>query len=314
MIAGTDISRLLGAYYGLKARDFRKTNVDNVTLRAQHEFEGGVTIRNTTRYGHSTQGYVRTQPDDQQGNVYGTNAADPARAGGYVWRRTNTRYSYAEGIINQTDLFGETSFLVLKHSFAASIELAWEKAANGSYVSNAATGTGIAAGSSQNPRCSTVMLARYNCTTVANPDPNDPWVSYASDTSTVLATIERGLPKTWTRSKVDSIGFSFFDTITITDNLLINLGGRYDRYETKVSPGLAATSTAERSWISRKDDLWNYQAGIIFKPTRASSIYVSTSSSATPPGSFLAQGSEGNGLNTSSQALTEALKIEKTRS
>jgi catecholate siderophore receptor len=105
-----------------------------------------------------------------------------------------------------------------------------------------------------------------------------------------------------------------FDTITITDSLLINLGGRYDRYETQVSPGLAATATTNRSWVSRTDDLWNYQVGIVFKPTPDSSIYASTSSAATPPGSYLAQGAEGNALNTTSQALTDALKIERTRS
>lgn len=313
-IGGVAVNRPRGAYYGLEERDFRKTNVDNFTIRAQHEFEGGITLRNTSRYGRSDQGYVWTQPDDQQGNVYGTNAANAATAGGLVWRRANTRYSYAEGMINQTDLFGELALLGMKHSFAASFEFAHEQAANGTYVSNAATGAAIATGSSQSPRCNANMIARFNCTTVGNPNPSDPWVSYASDTSSALATIERSLPKTWTLTKIDSYGASFFDTITITDQLLINLGGRYDRYETKVSPGLAATSTAERGWVSRTDDLWNYQAGIIFKPTPDSSIYVSTSSSATPPGSYLAQGSEGNGLNTGSQDLTDALKIEKTKS
>lgn len=301
---GTKVHRPRDAYYGLKDRDFRDNNVNNVTARIEHQFDGGITLRNTTRYGRSTQGYVWTQPDDQQGNVYAT---------GKVWRRINSRYSSAEGVINQTDLFGETTLFGMKHSFAASLEFARERAANGNYVSNAATGAAIATGSTT-VRCGPAMIARYNCTTVAGPNPNDPWVSYASDTSNVLAGIERSQSKTWTRTKVDSIGVSFFDTITITDQLLLNLGGRYDRYEVKVSPGLAATSTDDRKWVERTDDLWNYQAGLIFKPTPNSSIYVSTSSSATPPGSYLAQGSEGNALNTTSQELTDALKIERTKS
>lgn len=313
-IGGVQVDRRRGAYYGLVARDFRDTTVDNLTVRVQHVFDGGITLRNTTRYGHSTQGYVWTQPDDQQGNVYGTNAANPATAGGLVWRRTNTRYSYAEGWINQTDLFGEVSLGGLRNSFAMSLEFADERAGNGSYVSNPATGTGIAAGSSVSPRCSAAMIARYNCTTLANPNPNDPWVSYASDTSTVLAAIQRSAPKTWTLSEARSIGASFFDTITITDALLLNIGGRYDHYETSVSPGLAATATTSRTWISREDDLWNYQLGLVFKPLPNGSVYVSSSSSSTPPGSFLAQGSEGNAVNTGSQDLTDALKVERTRS
>lgn len=313
-ISGAQIRRPRDAYYGLAARDFRKTNVNNLTIRAQHAFDNGLTLRNTSRFGHSDQGYVWTQPDDQQGNVYGTNPANPATAGGLVWRRANTRYSYAEGIINQTDLFGEVKLLGLKNNFTASLEFASENAANGSYVSNAATGAVIATGSTQTPRCSTDMLARYNCTTVANPNPNDPWVSYASNTSNVPATIERTLPKTWTLTRIESWGASFFDTITIADNLLLNLGGRYDHYETKVSPGLAVASTDSRTWVQRTDDLWNYQAGLIFKPTPDSSIYISTSSAATPPGSYLAQGSEGNALNATSQDLTDSLKVERTKS
>lgn len=317
-ISGAAVDRPRDAFYGLKSRDFRKTNVNNLTARVQHEFDGGVTLRNTSRFGRSTQGYVWTQPDDQQGNVYGVrNAAGVITApGNQVWRRANTRYGYAEGLINQTDLFGETMLAGLKNSFAASLEFAWENAANGTYVSNAATGAAIATGSTVSPRCSTAMIARYNCTSVGAPNPNDPWVSYANDTATAgLATIERSLPKTWTKSTVTSWGVSLFDTVTITDSLLLNLGGRYDHYKTEVSPGLAATSTnVARTTIGRTDDLWNYQAGLIFKPTPDTSLYVSTSSSATPPGSYLAQGSEGNALNTTSQALTDALKIEKTKS
>lgn len=316
-ISGETIHRPRDAYYGLRDRDFRKTNVDNFTMRAEHEFDGGITLRNTARYGRSDQRYVWTQPDDQQGNVYGTNAADPARAGGYVWRRINSRYSYAEGFINQTDLFGEARFLGLKHSFAASLEFAREEAANGGYVSNAATGSAIATGSTQNPRCNADMLARYNCTTVASPNPGDPWVSYASDTSSALAAIERGQPKTWTLSKADSWGVSFFDTITFTEQLLLNIGGRYDHYKTRVSPGLAVASTDAREWLARSDDLWNYQVGLIFKPTPDSSLYISTSSSATPPGSFLAQGSESNSLTPGrgeTNVTPDDLKVEKTRS
>ncbi|WP_204276965.1 hypothetical protein, partial [Escherichia coli] len=74
-------------------------------MRVEHDF-GTVTLRNTSRYNYNEQNYIYTQPDDQQGNVYGTNAAAAATAGGLVWRRANTRYGYAESLTNQTDLFG----------------------------------------------------------------------------------------------------------------------------------------------------------------------------------------------------------------
>src|SRR3546814_20188568 len=61
-----------------------------------HDF-GNVTLRNTARFTHSYQAYSFLLPDDSQGNVFGTDASDPAKAGGMVWRRANTRYGYSEG-------------------------------------------------------------------------------------------------------------------------------------------------------------------------------------------------------------------------
>ena len=313
-IGGARVSVPRGAFYGLIDRDFRDTKVDNFTLRGEHDFGNGISIRNTSRFGRAEQNYIWTQPDDQQGNVYGTSAASAATAGGYVWRRINTRYGYASGMLNQTDLFGTIDTGGIRHSFAATAEYSLEKASNGSYVSNPALGTAIATGSTISPRCTPAMIARFNCTPAGAPSPADPWVSYASDTSTALAAIQQSLPKARTLTSNSTKAVSLFDTISIGETLLINLGGRYDRYGTKVSPGLAATATADRIYVSRHDDLWTYQAGVVFKPAANASLYASTSTSATPPGTFLAQGSEGNALNTTAQALTDALKIEKTKS
>lgn len=303
--SGTAVSVPRGAYYGLADRDFRKTNVDNLTFRFEHQFDGGVTLRNTSRYGTSKQGYVWTQPDDSQGNV----------ANGQVWRRINSRYSETWGLLNQTDLSGAFTLGGIRNNFAASIEFSEEVAWNGSYVANAATGAAIATGTTATGgRCGTASIARYNCTSLTNPNPYDPWVSYASDASSVESPIVLSARKTWTKSSTTTKAASFFDTITFSDALLLNVGGRYDRYETDVTPGLAATSTANRLTYSRTDDLWTYNVGLVFKPASNGSIYVSTASSATPPGSFLANGTEGNALNTTSQALTDALKVEKTKS
>src|SRR3546814_11243930 len=116
----------------------------DLTLRAEHDF-GNVTLRNTARFTHSYQAYSFLLPDDSQGNVFGTNASDPAKAGGMVWRRANTRYGYSEGLTNQTDLFGDALTGAIRHSFAVGAELSWEKARRGSLK--------IASGASFNPRC-----------------------------------------------------------------------------------------------------------------------------------------------------------------
>src|SRR3546814_5423892 len=88
-------------------------------------------LRNTARFTHSYQAYSFLLPDDSQGNVFGTDASDPAKAGGMVWRRANTRYGYSEGLTNQTDLFGDALTGAIRHSFAVGAELSWEKARRG---------------------------------------------------------------------------------------------------------------------------------------------------------------------------------------
>ncbi len=99
------------------------------------------------------------------------------------------------------------------------------------------------------------MIARFDCTTIDTPNPAAPWVSYVSDTSTATTPIQKSLPKTRALTNTSTKAASLFDTITITNALLLNLGGRYDRYETSVSPGLGATSTANaRAWLRERPE------------------------------------------------------------
>jgi catecholate siderophore receptor len=153
------------AFYGLVDRDFRHTLVNTGTARFEHKFANGLTLRNTTRYGVSSQGYVLTQPDDSQGNVLN----------GLVWRRANTRYSRTTGFINQTDFYGTFTLGGIKNSFAITGEVSRETANVGAYQSNASTGTALATGiNAVGGRCGAASIAAYNCTSLANPNPYDP--------------------------------------------------------------------------------------------------------------------------------------------
>ena len=151
-------------FYGLTGRDFRDSSTHQATLRAEHDF-GGITLRNTARFTRSEQNYIMSMPDDSQGNVYGTAASDPTTgaaglrgdrtSGGYVWRRTNTRYGYTQSIVNQTDLYGQFHTGSIAHSVAAGAELSWEQARRGTYVTPGlfnAAGTAIPSWMSQPPR------------------------------------------------------------------------------------------------------------------------------------------------------------------
>lgn len=308
-IAGVTGTVDRSAFYGLKSRDFRDAYTHQATLRAEHDF-GGLTLRNTSRFNHNEQNYIYTQPDDQQGNVYGTNAAATATAGGLVWRRSNTRYGYAESMTNQTDLFGTFKTGSIEHSISTGIELSWEKARRGTYVT--------ASGSTLSPRCSAAAIARFYCTSLFNPNPDDLWVNYASDTSTTLAAIVKGAPITETKNEAQTFSAYAFDSITLMPALIVNLGVRYDDFTSKVTPGQAITVTTPSVTLERNDKLFNWQAGVVYKPTRNTSLYASFATAATPPNSLLGEGSESNALpttvTTANLALLDSLKVEKTKS
>ncbi len=301
------------AYYGLKARDFRDATTHQATLRVEHDF-GGVTLRNTARYSRNDQSYILTQPDDSQGNVFGT-PPGTTNPGGLVWRRTNTRYGYTEALTNQTDLFGRFDTGSIEHSFAVGTEISWEKARRGAYVVNAGGAATTGPTGTPGARCTPLGLTRYNCTSLFNPDPNDPWVNYASDAATAAQTpIVRGAPSAETQNDAHTVAVYGFDSITLLPELILNLGARFDHFESKVTPGLAAGATTTFS-LSREDDLFNWQAGLVFKPTPNTSLYASYATAATPPNSLLGEGQESNSPGTANnQALVDSLKVEKTKS
>lgn len=298
-------------FYGLANRDFRDTRTHQAMLRAEHDF-GSISLRNTTRFAHNGQEYSFLLPDDSQGNVYGTAATNPTTGaagargdiltGGLVWRRANTRYGYAESIVNQTDLYGTIDTGTIKHSFALGAEVAWEKALRGSLS--------IATGSTVSPRCNSATIARFYCTSLFDPNPYDPWVNYASDTSTTVAAVTRNGPSSETRNEGDTRSLYAFDSITVTRKLIVNLGARYDHFRsTMTAPGAAP--------VSRTDDLFNWQAGVVFKPTPETSLYASYATAATPPNSLLGEGREDNSLGGGrgqTLASLDDLKPQKTRS
>jgi catecholate siderophore receptor len=237
-------------------------------------------------------------------------AANPAGLpGGLVWRRTNTRYGVTEALTNQTDLFGTFETGAIKHSFAVGAEISWEKARRGTFAVN----SGGAAG-----RCSVLGQQRFNCTSLFNPNPSDPWVNYASDDAAApRAAIGRNVRSAETQNDAHTVAAYAFDTITLLPELMLNLGGRFDHFESKVTPGLAVGATSTFS-LSREDDLFNWQAGLIFKPTPNTSLYASYATAATPPNSLIGEGQESNSLGTANTpqalALLDSLKIEKTKS
>lgn len=272
--AGGDSSN----FYGLTDRDFRKSRVDIATIAIEHDLTDALTLKNTLRHGNSMQDYILTQPDDSKGNV----------SNGSVWRRANTRVGNTATTTNQTDLFGEFYLGGLKNSFSTGIEFSREESQRSTYNVDTDTVPGGAADTTCSPG-SIGAGSSYNCTSLGNPNPDDPW----------SGAISRNYAGTTTRSKTRAL--YVFDTLELTPQWLLNMGLRYDHFDTEFRSYNADGSTVVSSkGVSAKgqdtSEFLTGQLGLVWKPADNGSIYVSYATSATPPGAQLGEGIEGNPL------------------
>ncbi|MEE4454641.1 TonB-dependent siderophore receptor [Novosphingobium resinovorum] len=275
-------------FYGLANRDFRRTNTDELLLRAEHDLSDTIRLRATTKYANVKQAYVITQPDDSQGNV----------VNGLVWRRANTRWSNVDSMVGQLDLAGKFDTGGIEHSFSTGFEASWEQSKRGSFAVNTNIGT------ANGDRCNAANQAAGNCTSLLNPTPYDNWRNIPAGGTT-------GVPitKSAATGKTEATTYALYaaDTVTVTDYLLLNLGLRYDWFDTAAT----TIATSGNTVLSNKEHFLNYQAGVVLKPMSNGSVYVSIAKSSTPAGSMIGEGSEGNALT----ALTTLdLKAEVTKS
>jgi len=243
----TTDSRILNVpydtFYGLKARDYLRNEVDSVTLKLEHRFSDTLAIRNVTRYSETLNDYVVTNPGD---------GGTAVLIDGEWWmkRGLKSRWNPTETLANVTDLYGSFQTGAIKHNFDIGLELSTEENRNASYAITTTGGTACPA-----------PLTGFDCTLVYDPDPNDPWTG----------SIARGAV---TENTTDTVAVYAFDSVEFGEKWLLNLGLRYDDYSVE-SP----TSTpSEASW-----DFVNYQVGLVYKPTANTSVYASYATSSTPP-------------------------------
>lgn len=262
-------------FYGLKGRDFRKTRADISTIALEHDVSDTMTLKNTLRHGNTGQDYVLTQPDDSKRNLsqYGT-----------VWRRANSRVSVTETTTNQTDLFGEFSAWGFKNTYSTGLEITREKTRVSGYNSST---SGLSNCSPTGNGNSVVG----NCTSLSDPNPNDGFGGV----------ISRNRATTETAANTRSL--YAFDTLELNPQWLLNLGARYDSFDT--------TARSATSHASNDSHFWNWQAGITYKPVENASLYASFATSATPPGGLVGDGMDGNPL--SAGTASSELEPETTK-
>lgn len=261
------------SFYGLLDRDFQKTGSDIGTLEIEHDFSERLTLRNITRHGESSNDYIVTNPDDGRGNV----------ANGFVVRNSKSRNSETTTKANITDLYGQFRTGTLEHSVAFGLEISNEEMYNRNYsVESLFNGNAV---SSLADSCSAPgavgTVSNYNCTTLLNPNPHDPWTGTIEPSGSA------------TLAETDTLSLYAFDTLTLNEHWLLNLGVRFDDYETTQLSGAVDAPTA----LTNESDFVNHEIGLVYKPVPNGSLYISTATSSNPSGNTLGDGTENLGDN-----------------
>lgn len=270
------------SFYGLTARDFQETQADIATLTGEHDINAAMTFRGVFRYAKTVNDYVVTNPGDGGSAQF---------VDGQWWmkRGTKSRYNPATTTAAVADIYGRFRTGAVTHDYDVGLELSRELNENASYAVTTIAGAPCPAGFS-NP-------GTGDCTLVYAPNPSDPWEG----------TLTRN-PLSSTRTR--TTGFYLFDTLSFGERWMLNLGVRHDEYEVE---GRNASSTGEITVSEADWSFTNYQAGLVFKPTPSSSIYVSYGTASTPPtiSGGDQNGSNGNG---SGNLSNEILDPEETTS
>ncbi|EOE0490052.1 TonB-dependent receptor, partial [Acinetobacter baumannii] len=136
-------------------------------------------------------------------------------------------------------------------------------------------------------------------------------------------TDKRGSITAQSTTRSHNVSIYALDSIEFNPQWLLNLGVRWDKFETekKYNKDVYATNkgaydyskvaTPEGTKYESDSDYFSYQAGLVYKPTENGSIYASFATSANPVGVLAEGDNSDNALGTTD--VINALKPEKAR-
>lgn len=256
-------------FYGT-SDDFRKSTTDTGTFLIEHDINSNLTLSNSFRMSRTTLDYIGTNPNDSRGVSGGqSNLMD-----GMVFRSSKNRNSNNSSWINQTDLKATFNTGSIEHTMIGGIEVSKVDVHSRGY-SITGNGSGV---------CRTDPT---NCTSLLNP-------AYKEG---LVGTISRA--QGYTDTNTDTLSGYVFDTLKFNEQWSLNLGLRYDDYDTR-SQGYSTGGRNSPAGDFQRDSnshFWNYQAGLVFNPASNGSIYLAWSTSSNPVGETSGEGSEEVNVN-----------------
>ena len=254
-------------FYGTRD-DYRKSTTDTGTFLFEHDINDNLTFSNSFRLSRTTLDYVGMNPNDSKGS--GTSSQPSNLSDGFVYRSAKNRNSNNSSWINQSDLKANFNTGSIEHSLIGGIEISKTDVHSHGY-SISGSGSG---------KC---KIDPINCTSLLKPSRHDGFVGDISRA------------ETYTDTDTDTLAGYVFDTLKFNDQWSLNLGVRYDDYET-TSSGFGAEAGRGSKNVNYKREnnshFWNYQAGLVFNPTENGSIYLAWSTSSNPVGETGGEGSD----------------------
>ncbi|HEX4895947.1 MAG TPA: TonB-dependent siderophore receptor [Solimonas sp.] len=261
--AGKPFKVNASTFFGDPGRSPVDAEINAVTALVEHDFGGGLSLRNSTRYGDYAKFYQ---------NVF---ASGPVSATGTVPMQAYFSANDRQNLFNQTDLVWKLQGGGIAHTLLAGVEL-------GRQVSD-------------NFRLS----GRFADGADADSDPDATFVASASDPTIdePLVAFVQGASDGNNESVARIAAFYVQDQMQILPQLQAVLGLRYDRFEIDFINRRTGVAPADRE-LGSGDDLLSPRAGLVYKPVEPVSIYASYTLSYLPR-----VGEQLGSLSPSNQAL-----------
>lgn len=254
-------------YFGSKS-DYNDVDASMITVLIEHDLAGGATLRNTSRYGRSTQDMVLT-------GVNGVTFPAATKNDPNTWTVALTRQGRDQSnqiLTNQTNL--NTSFETgnLKHEIASGVEFIYES------------------------QFTDTVGIPFSAANSATRLPQDNANLYHPDNANIVyqQVVRDG---TKTDGETTTGALYALDTITLNEQWQISAGVRAEHFYTKTDQIVrqgAVTAPAVQTipigtYLGRdaelSDNLISWKLGGVYKPAANGSIYISYATSQLPPGS-----------------------------
>ncbi|MCI3204820.1 MULTISPECIES: TonB-dependent siderophore receptor [Pandoraea] len=257
-------------FYGLNNRDYRRGQTDTGEIKVEHRINDTWKIKNTTMVGRSTLDYVATNPQFQSAssNIISLQA----KSGKYA---TNS-------IANQTELTGKATLFGFEHTLTGGVEFSNEQSRYEGYLVQDSAGNNIRSGGP----CSVA----YNCTTIGNWNPDNPW------TGNLVLNGDKSFPGAATNTRTNVASAYLFDSVKLSERWLLNAGARFDRFDVHAVQAGAPD-------LNNLSNLFSFQLGVVYKVLPSLSLYASYGTSANPPGANSGLGGGTDQITTTNNNL-----------